>query len=115
MLLLKLKTFTLLGQPLIPLKALDLKSLLTLALGATRCGPSLWNPVPENPFRGMPIMTGEAWTSFTVQHCGLVRQDHSLSLIFVKNRAMFGMYSPYNEKLFKLGAKNSTPQSSVLG
>lgn len=33
-------------------------------------GPSLWNSVLQDPFRGMPIVMGEARTLYTVQQSG---------------------------------------------
>lgn len=54
---------------------------------------SLWNTYPEDPFGGMSLVMGKAWTLYTVQHCGQVRQGHRVSLtVIVNTLAIFGMY-----------------------
>lgn len=76
------------GRPVMLLWALDPAWTFSLALYAINCSqtqgaiqiqgcdPSLWNANLKNPFGGMPIVTGEAWTLYTVKHHGQVRQGH---------------------------------------
>lgn len=75
----------------------------------------VWNPVPEDPFGGMPTVTGETWTVFTIQHRGRVGQGHPIFLtIPVKMGLGFGMYSPCSVFFFfKFGAK--TESFSICG
>lgn len=53
-------------------------------------GPSLWNPVPEDPFGGILIGTDEACTLYTVQHHGQVKGSPGMILtVTVKDRGYF--------------------------